>query len=104
MPNRDALRTLREHVETALSSFSMRRQGAALTLPDVVRLPNTSPVRRQGVSRAVDVIPRTAYCLPRPRVARSARGPAWNGFGGDARNTRFAPAAASGCRRPPSLG
>ena len=32
MPSRDALKTLTpEHVETALSSFSMRRQGAALT-------------------------------------------------------------------------
>ena len=32
MPSRDALKTLTpEHVETALSSFTMRRQGAALT-------------------------------------------------------------------------
>ena len=35
MPNRDALKTLTpEHVETALSSFTMRRQGAALTLAE----------------------------------------------------------------------
>ena len=35
MPSRDALKTLTpEHVETALSSFSMRRQAAALTLAE----------------------------------------------------------------------
>jgi len=35
MPGREALKTLTpEHVETALSSFSMRRQGASLTLAE----------------------------------------------------------------------
>ena len=35
MPSREALRAVTpEHIETALSSFTMRRQGAALTLAE----------------------------------------------------------------------
>jgi hypothetical protein len=56
MPTRAALRELTpEHVETALSSFSMRRQGA-----------NLSPAARAGR------IARRSTSFPRARIARLA--------------------------------
>src|SRR5262249_33147496 len=89
MPNRDALKTLTpEHVETALSSFSMRRQGAALTLAErraVAEYVTGSPA---GSYRPpLDVIPKTAYCSSASTSGDPLAGPAWNGFGGDVRNT-----------------
>src|SRR5258706_8022925 len=99
MPNRDALKTLTpEHVETALSSFSMRRQGSALTLAERRAVAEYVTGAPAGSYRApLDVIPRSAYCAAASQGSSDPlAGPVWNGFGGDARNTRFAPAAASG--------
>jgi polyvinyl alcohol dehydrogenase (cytochrome) len=97
MPNRDALKTLTpEHVETALSSFSMRRQGAPLTLPERRAVAEYVTGRTAGSYRApLDVIPKTAYCA-HAAGGDPLAGPAWNGFGGDIRNTRFQPAPAAG--------
>jgi len=96
MPNREALKTLTpEHVETALSSFSMRRQGAALSLAERRAVAEYVTGRTAGSYRApLDVIPKSAYCATPPADASS--GPAWNGFGGDIRNTRFQSAAGAG--------
>ncbi len=98
MPNRDALKTLTpEHVETALSSFSMRRQGAALTLPERRAVAEYVTGRPAGSYRApLEVIPKSAYCAAATAEPIRCAGVAWNGFGGDARNTRFQPAAAAG--------
>src|SRR5580765_7664485 len=68
MPGREALKTLTpEHVETALSSFSMRRQGSPLTLAErraVAEYVTGSPA---GSYRApLDVIPKSAYCSATP--------------------------------------
>jgi polyvinyl alcohol dehydrogenase (cytochrome) len=43
----------------------------------------------------LEIIPKSAYCAT-ASSADPLAGPAWNGFGGDVRNTRFAPAAAAG--------
>jgi polyvinyl alcohol dehydrogenase (cytochrome) len=93
MPSRDALKTLTpEHVETALSSFSMRRQGAPLSVAERRAVAEYVTGRESGSYRApLDIIPRSAYCTS--PVADS--GASWNGFGGDMRNTRFQPAAAA---------
>jgi polyvinyl alcohol dehydrogenase (cytochrome) len=99
MPTRDALRSLTpEHVETALSSFSMRRQAAAL-----------SPAERRAVAAFVtgrpadsyraplEIIPEAAYCSAAVTGASNAlAGPSWNGWGLDTRNTRFQSAEAAG--------
>jgi polyvinyl alcohol dehydrogenase (cytochrome) len=96
MPNREALKTLTpEHVETALSSFTMRRQGAALTLAERRAVAEYVTSREAGSYRApLEVIPKSAYCQAPPPASES--GASWNGFGGDARNTRFATAATAG--------
>ncbi|HUK37048.1 MAG TPA: cytochrome c, partial [Vicinamibacterales bacterium] len=89
MPSRDALRTLTpEHVETALSSFNMRRQGASLTLAERRAVAEYVTGRTAGSYRApLDVIPKTAYCA-QASGGDPLAGAAWNGFGGDLRNTR----------------
>src|SRR5438477_10878396 len=95
MPSRDALKTLTpEHVETALSSFSMRRQGASLSLAERRAVAEYVTGRTAGSYRApLDVIPKSAYCAGTP-AGDPLAGATWNGFGGDSRNTRFQPAAA----------
>src|SRR5580765_5280711 len=96
MPNRDALKTLTpEHVETALSSFTMRRQGAALTLGERRAVAEYVTGRTVGSYRPpLEVIPKTAYCASAPE--NPLIGPAWMGFGGNLNNTRFQPADAAG--------
>src|SRR5947208_11216773 len=68
MPSRDALKTLTpEHVETALSSFTMRRQGAALSLAERRAVAEYVTGQTAGSYRApLDVIPKTAYCAAAP--------------------------------------
>jgi polyvinyl alcohol dehydrogenase (cytochrome) len=99
MPNREALRAVApEHIETALSSFSMRRQGATLTAAERRAVAEFLSGRPLGSYRApLEVIPKSAYCesggtAVRDRIA----GPAWNGWGADVRNTRYQPAEAAG--------
>lgn len=96
MPSRDALKTLTpEHVETALSSFTMRRQGAALTPAERRAVAEYVTGRSAGTYRApLEVIPKSAYCTA--PVPDSVKGPSWNGFNGDSSNSRFQPAAAAG--------
>jgi polyvinyl alcohol dehydrogenase (cytochrome) len=96
MPNRDALKTLTpEHVETALSSFTMRRQGAALTLAERRAVAEYVTGRTAGSYRApLEVIPKTAYCASAPDSP--LQGGAWNGFGGNLNNTRFQAANVAG--------
>jgi polyvinyl alcohol dehydrogenase (cytochrome) len=92
MPSREALRRLTpEHVETALSSFSMRRQAAALSPAERRAVAAFVTGRPAGSYRApLEVIPKTAYCSA--AVANNTAAFAdqsWNGWGLDMRNTRF---------------
>ena len=99
MPSREALKTLTpEHIETALSSFTMRRQGSALTLPNAAPSPSSDGPAGRIVSRAARRDLRRAPTAAPARRAQSdpLAGPAWNGWGADLRNTRFQPAAAAG--------
>src|SRR5215467_8653904 len=81
MPGREALKTLTpEHVETALSSFTMRRQGASLTLAERRAVAEYVTGRPAGSYRApLEIIPKSAYCSN--PVAAADSGPSWNGFG-----------------------
>ena len=76
----------------------MRRQGAALTPAGAARRRRVRD-RPAGriVSRAARRDPEDARTArPHPDVGDPLAGAAWNGFGGDLRNTRFQPAAAAG--------
>src|SRR5580765_6378816 len=68
MPSRDALKTLTpEHVETSLSSFTMRRQGAALSLAERRAVAEYVTGAPAGSYKApLDVIPKSAYCSASP--------------------------------------
>ena len=99
MPTREALRGMTpEHVETSLSSFTMRRQGAALSPAERRAVAAFVTGRPAGSYRApLDVIPKTAYCsAPVANNAASLAGPSWNGWGINAQNTRFQSAQAAG--------
>ena len=98
MPSRQALGTLTpEHIDTALSSFTMRRQGASL-----------SPAERRAVAEFLSGRPAGSYRAPLDAMAKSAScaagaaprdlltGPSWNGWGGDLRNSRYQPASSAG--------
>ena len=100
MPTREALRAYTpEAVETALSSFTMRRQGGALSGAERRAVAEHVTGRPAGSYRApLDVIPKSAHCTPAGSAASAdpLAGPAWNGWGPDLRGTRFQPAAAAG--------
>jgi polyvinyl alcohol dehydrogenase (cytochrome) len=95
MPTREALRGLSpEHVETALSSFSMRRQAAALSPAERRAVAAFVTGKAAGSYRApLDVIPKAAYCGGNTPALTGA---SWNGWGLDMRNTRFQSAQAAG--------
>jgi polyvinyl alcohol dehydrogenase (cytochrome) len=97
MPSREALRGFTpESVETALSSFTMRRQGGALSTAARRAVAEYVTGRPAGSYRApLEVIPKSAYC----GVSASGdalAGASWNGWGGNERNSRFQTAAAAG--------
>jgi polyvinyl alcohol dehydrogenase (cytochrome) len=99
MPTREALRGLTpEHVDTALSSFSMRRQAAALSPAERRAVAAFVTGRPAGSYRApLEVIPKTAYCSTAGSSnAAALTGPSWNGWGINAQNTRFQSAQAAG--------
>jgi polyvinyl alcohol dehydrogenase (cytochrome) len=99
MPSRDALRALTpEAIETALASFTMRRQGASLSPAERRAVAEFLTGRAAGSVRApLDVLPKSAYCSAAVSAAGNAlAGAAWNGWGADQRNTRFQSAAAAG--------
>src|SRR5262245_26012371 len=83
MPKRDALRTLTpEHVETALASFSMRRQAASLTPAERRAVAEFVTGRTVGSYRApLEVIPKSAYCAAGSGGRNPLAGAAWNGWG-----------------------
>jgi len=98
MPTREALRGFSpEAVETALSSFSMRRQGASLSPAERRAVAAFVTGRAPGSYKApLDAIAKTAYCSAASAAKDPLTGATWNGWGGDLRNTRFQSAAAAG--------
>jgi polyvinyl alcohol dehydrogenase (cytochrome) len=98
MPTREALRGMTpEAIETAVSSFSMRRQGAALSPAERRAVAAFMAGRPAGSYRApLELIAKDAYCAAGSAPADPLAGPSWNGWGNDARNSRTQPAAAAG--------
>jgi len=103
LPTREALRAMApEAIDTALSSFSMRRQGATLTAAERRAVSAFLAGRPAGSYRApLEMIGKEAYCAAGAPAAGSAprdplAGAAWNGWGIDARNSRSQTAAAAG--------
>jgi polyvinyl alcohol dehydrogenase (cytochrome) len=97
MPSREALRGFTpESVETALSSLTMRRQGGALSAAARRAVAEYVTGRPAGSYRApLEIIPKSAYCGA-SASGDALAGAAWNGWGGDERNSRFQTAAAAG--------
>jgi polyvinyl alcohol dehydrogenase (cytochrome) len=97
-PNREALRAMApEAIDTALSSFSMRRQGAALSSAERRAVAGFLAGRPAGSYRApLEVIGKDAYCAAGSAPRDPLAGPAWNGWGIDPRNSRSQTAAAAG--------
>ena len=98
MPSREALKGLTpEVVETALSSFSMRRQGSALSPAERRAVAAFVTGRAPGSYRApLEAIAKSAFCTAANAPKDPLAGPSWNGWGGDLRNTRFQSAASAG--------
>jgi polyvinyl alcohol dehydrogenase (cytochrome) len=99
MPSRESLRGVTpEAIETALSSFTMRRQGAALSGAERRAVAEFLSGRPAGSYKApLDTIAKSAYCAADPDGGSSPlAGPSWNGWGVDLRNSRFQSAAAAG--------
>jgi polyvinyl alcohol dehydrogenase (cytochrome) len=97
-PNREALRAMEpEAIDTALSSFSMRRQGATLSSAERRAIAAFLAGRPAGSYRApLEMIGKDAYCAAGTGARDPLAGAAWNGWGIDARNTRSQTAAAAG--------
>jgi polyvinyl alcohol dehydrogenase (cytochrome) len=97
-PNREALRAMEpEAIDTALSSFSMRRQGATLSSAERRAVAAFLAGRPAGSYRApLDMIGKEAYCAAGTAPRDPLAGASWNGWGVDARNSRSQTAAAAG--------
>ena len=97
-PNREALRAMApEAIDTALSSFSMRRQAAALSSAERRAVAAFLAGRPIGSYRApLEMIGKEAYCAAGTAPRDPLAGAAWNGWGIDARNSRSQTAAAAG--------
>jgi polyvinyl alcohol dehydrogenase (cytochrome) len=98
MPSREALRGMSpEAIDTALSSFSMRRQGASLSPAERRAVAAFLVGRPAGSYRApLDAIGKDAYCAAGTAAKDPLAGPSWNGWGIDPRNTRAQTAANAG--------
>lgn len=98
-PSRDAFRKMTpEHVESELASFSMRRQGGALSPAERRAVAEFVTGRPGGSVRApIAVIPKSAYCsAPSAGSGDRLTGASWNGWGINQQNTRHQSADAAG--------
>jgi len=99
MPTRQALGAMSpEHIESELASFSMRRQGAALSPAERRAVAEFLTGRPAGSYRSpIAVIPKSAYCSTTGATAGDVlNGASWNGWGIDLQNSRHQPADAAG--------
>ena len=86
-----------EAIDTALSSFSMRRQGASLSSAERRAVAAFLSGRAAGSYRApLEMIGKDAYCSAGTAPRDPLAGAAWNGWGIDPRNSRSQTAAAAG--------
>jgi len=97
-PNREALRAMEpEAIDTALSSFSMRRQGATLSSAERRAVAAFLAGRPAGSYRApLEMIGKDVYCAAGAAPRDPLAGASWNGWGIDPRNSRSQTAAAAG--------
>ena len=98
MPDRAALAKMSpEHIESELASFSMRRQGAALSPAERRAVAEFLTGRPAGSYRApIALIPKSAYCTAASTAGDPLSGASWNGWGINSQNTRHQSAAAAG--------
>jgi polyvinyl alcohol dehydrogenase (cytochrome) len=104
LPSRETLRQWTpEAIDNSLSSFAMRRQGAALRPAERRAVAEYVAGAPAGSYRApLDVIPKTAYCSQsagKP-ASVSGGGSGWNGWGANLQNTRLQSREASGLTTP----
>jgi polyvinyl alcohol dehydrogenase (cytochrome) len=103
LPSRETLRQWTpEAIDNSLSSFAMRRQGAALRPAERRAVAEYVAGAPAGSYRApLDVIPRTAYCSQASKPASvSGGGSGWNGWGANLQNTRLQSREAAGLTTP----
>ena len=96
-PGRDALQTMSaERVLTALESGAMLSMASRMSAAD--RRAVAQFVTGKSLSaRDLSMTPAaSAMCTTRPAAGNPLNGPAWNGWGGNTRNTRFQDRVAAG--------
>ena len=98
MPNRQALAAMSpEHIESELASFSMRRQGAALSPAERRAVAEFLTGRAAGSYRSpIAIIPKSAYCTGSATTGDPLNGVSWNGWGINLQNSRHQTADAAG--------
>jgi polyvinyl alcohol dehydrogenase (cytochrome) len=97
MPNRQGLAAMSpEHIESELASFSMRRQGAALSPAERRAVAEFLAGRPAGSYRSpIAIIPKSAYCAA-AATGDALNGASWNGWGIDLQNSRHQTSNAAG--------
>jgi polyvinyl alcohol dehydrogenase (cytochrome) len=104
LPSRETLRQWTpEAIDNSLSSFAMRRQGAALRPAERRAVAEYVAGAPAGSYRApLDVIPKTAYCgqAAGKLASVSGGGSGWNGWGANLQNTRLQSREAAGLTTP----
>jgi polyvinyl alcohol dehydrogenase (cytochrome) len=95
-PPPDTLRQLPpEKIYEALTTGVMKVQGQKLTDAQKIRVSESISGRLMGTANAGDAKLMPNRCTSNPPLADPSSRPAWNGWGVDAANTRFAPEAAA---------
>ena len=99
-PTPAALRQLPpEKIISALTSGAMRIQGQALSEVDKRRVAEALSARPLGSLQSGSAQQMPNLCRENPPLGDLAATPSWNGWGGDATNSRFQPANAAGLTR-----
>jgi polyvinyl alcohol dehydrogenase (cytochrome) len=96
-PDPQQLRQLSpERILDALTNGVMKIQGQSLSDEEKRRVAESVSGRLLGTATAGDAKTMPNHCSANPPMKDPASGPAWNGWGVDASNTRFQPAKAAG--------
>jgi polyvinyl alcohol dehydrogenase (cytochrome) len=96
-PSPSAIRELSpERIYDSLTTGSMKDQGAKLSDADKRGVSEFMAGRPLGSSKVGDGKNMQNQCRNNPPLTDPARGPAWNGWGADASNTRFQSAQVAG--------
>src|SRR4030095_7563345 len=89
-----------ERIYDALNTGVMKDQGAKMSDADKRGVAEFMGGRPLGSSKVGDAKGMQNQCRTNPQLTDPARGPAWNGWGADASNTRFQQAQAAGVTAP----